>query len=307
MRAVLGLMLIAIICAPSAALCQDRGLEASNDDSSAPIRPQERRRADPVAREATTLDRGATINLRLLDNVRDSTLGVRYEERDAYFRILQLAQEVPLTRQKEYADVFREERRQSHPRYSKRKPSEFPNFVDLFQSPDDYRGRPVSLHGVLRKLTKFDPGKNSQGIAEAYEGWLYTDDSQGNPTVIVFTGKPQDLPVGGDLTEEIRVTGYFFKMYGYDAQDVARKAPLLLAGEIEWRPGPKGYVAKPLSLEAYLIATFVVFVVGYAAWQSNRHQMARRVKPPVEADFSKLPPVEHPPTTLQGAPETDDA
>jgi hypothetical protein len=286
---------------------QDRGLDAPEADRVRRAKREEDRRADVLQREPTSLDRGASINPRLLEVVKDNTLNLLYEERDVYFRMLQLAQETPLSRQEEFAADFREERRLANPRYAKRKPSEFQPFVDLFQNPDEYRGRPVSLRGVLRKLTKFDPGKNTFGINEAYEGWLYTDDAQSNPAVIVFMSKPQNLPVGGDLTEEIRVTGYFLKMYGYEAQDVARKAPLLLAGEAEWRPSPERWVPKALSMETYSLVGFIVLLVGYAMWHSNRREMTRRALPQPEVDFSRFPPTEYSSTTGTQSSEADDA
>lgn len=302
MRAASGWLCIAALVFSGSAWSQDRGLEAPDQDFAPRANRDANRRIEP-----TTLDRGASVNPRLLEVVKDNTVNLLYEERDVYFRTLKLAQETPLSRQEEFAADFREQRRLANPRYASRKPADFQPFVDLFQNPNEYRGRPVSLHGVLRKLTKFDPGKNTLGISEAYEGWLYTDDAQSNPTVLVFTSKPQRLQVGGDLTEEIRVTGYFLKMYGYEAQDVTRKAPLILAGEVEWRPGPEKYVAKPLSLETYLLVGFIVLLLGYAMWQTNRHEMTGRSRPQSEVDFSKIPPVEYSSTTGPSSTKTDDA
>ena len=307
MRATPGWLCFAALLMSCPSWSQDRGFEAQEPDREQKTKRDEGRRIVAAQREPTTLDRGASINPRLLEVVKDHTVNLLYEERDIYFRMLQLAEETPLSRQEEFAADFREQRRLANPRNAKRKPVEFQSFVDLFQNPDEYRGRPVSLHGVLRKLTKFDPGKNTVGINEAYEGWLYTDDAQSNPTVIVFTNKPQKLSVGGDLTEEVRVTGYFLKMYGYEAQDVTRNAPLLLAGEVEWRPSPEKYVAKPLSLETYLLVGFIVLLVGYAMWQNNLHEMTGRSRPQLEVDFSKFPPAEYSITTGPRMSETDDA
>lgn len=307
MKAAPGWLCFAVLVMSCPAWSQDRGVEAPEQDRVPQAQRGGNRRAEPRRRESTSLDRGASINPRLLDVVKDNTVNLLYEERDVYFRMLQLAEETPLSRQEEFAADFREQRRLANPRYANRKPLEFQPFVDLFQNPDEYRGRPVSLHGVLRKLTKFDPGKNTLRIDEAYEGWLYTDDAQSNPTVIVFTSKPQKLSVGGDLTEEIRVTGYFLKMYGYEAQDVTRTAPLLLAGEVEWRPRPEKYMAKSLPLETYLLVGFIVLLLGYAMWQTNRHEMTGRSCPQSEVDFSKFPPTEYSSTTGPRVFETDDA
>ena len=274
--------------------CQD-DINASNeqDEKIRQLVEERRQREAELAKTPTSLDRGETVNPALLDVVVDNSIGVRYEEKDLYFRMLELARKTPESEQQEYARNFREARRLSNPKYSRLKPEKFPVFVDLFQSPDVYRGRPVTLHGVMRKLTKFDPGQNSRDIGEAYEGWVYTDDSQGNPAVVIFQGKPEGLTVGGDLTEEVRLTGYFFKMYGFEAQDTVRKAPLILAGSVEWRPSPKIPKAQPLGPEIYLGLTMIIFLLGFVWWQGNRREMKSAIHP-TEADFRSFPPVESP-------------
>ncbi len=307
MKAASGRLCFAVAVLLSPAWSQDRGFEPFEPDRGRRISRDQDRRVETARRELTTLDRGASVNPRLLEVVTDNTVNLRYEERDVYFRMLQLAEETPLSRQEEFAADFREQRRLENPRYATRQPAEFEPFADLFQNPDEYRGRPVSLRGVLRKLTKFDPGPNTLGMEEAYEGWLYTHDAQGHPTVVVFTSKPQNLPVGGDLTEEIRVTGYFLKMYGYEAQDRTRKAPLLMAGEIEWRPSPETDVARSPSLETYLLVGFIVLLAGYAMWQTNRREMSGPARPQSEVDFSNFPPMGSVLSTRPGIPETDDA
>ena len=275
--------------------CQDPGIDAGNneDERIQKIVAERKRREEELSREPTSLDGGETVNPVLLKSITDNSIGIRFEERDAYFRTLELARQTPLAEQEAFARDFQEARRMGNPRYSKRKPDQFPVFVDLFQDPNEYRGRPVSLRGVLRKLTKFDPGSNARGIEEAYEGWVYTDDSQSNPAVVIFLNKPDGLKVGGDLTEEVRLTGYFFKMYGYEAQDVARKAPLFLANAVEWKPPKPPYSPVSLGLEVYLLITLVVLVLGFVMWMGNRRQMTSAIHP-AEADFSKFPLVEPP-------------
>jgi hypothetical protein len=294
MQTLIRLACLVALAGSTMAWAQDNGVDA-RDDAEERIQRlirERRQQEEAQTRAPITLDNGASINPRLLEVVKDTTIGLRYEEKSAYFRILKLAQKVPLPQQKDAAADFQELRRLGNERYAKRKPSEFPTFVDMFQYPDEYRGHPVTLHGVIRKLTKFDPGENSQGIGEIYEGWIYTDDSQANPAVVVFSSKPEGLEVGGDLAEEVRVTGYFFKMYGYEAQDVTRKAPLLLAGEIEWRPGVEPYKPQSLPLEVYFLITLVVLLLVFVMWQANRRDAASRVHPQVGTDFNQLPPME---------------
>ena len=194
----------------------------------------------------TSLDHGESIHPRLMHSVIDNTLGVRYEEREAYLRILRHSKRCPLRRLQKFAAEIRNERRETTPGYKQRRNQDFPQFIDLFTHPEFYRGRPVTIHGVMRKLTKFDLGKNSLDLESAYEGWVYTPDSQGNPIVVIFTSKDDRLPVNGDIQEEVQFTGYYFKMYGYDAEDAKRKAPMIIAGEVEWTPHPYKAVYRPI-------------------------------------------------------------
>lgn len=258
----------------------------------------------------TSLDRGASIHPRLMETVKDNTLGVRYEEREAYLRVLQLAQEVPLSRLREFSEQNKQERRESTPAYQRRKLDDFPQFVDLFTHPNFYRGRPVTIQGVMRKLTKFDLGKNRLDLDQAYEGWVYTPDSQGNPVVVVFTSKDERLPVNGDIQEEVRFTGYFFKMYGYDAHDTARKAPLFLAGEVECIPHPYRAVYHSIRGEWYVL-TALAFLLGcYMVWAVNRREMPQRPASQIEPDFTHFPPREYPapdPLLPRTVTETEDA
>lgn len=257
-----------------------------------------------------SLDRGESVHPRLMATVKDNTIGVRFEEREAYLHVLRLASEVPLRRQEQFAAEIRSERRALNPNYKRRRPEEFPQFVDLFTHSEFYRGRPVTLRGVMRKLTKFELGKNSVGLDQAYEGWVYTSDSQQNPAVVIFTSKDDRLPVSGDVQEEVEFTGYFFKMYGYDALDVTRKATMILAGEVRWIPHPYKSVYKPWGIEWYALATLGTLLAFFFFWQANRKEMPPRPPLEIEPDFTHFPPREHPapnPLLPHSMTETEDS
>lgn len=163
---------------------------------------------------------------------------------------------------------------------------EFPVYVDLFKNPDLYRGRLVTMDGHVRKLTI--AGENEQGFDRIYEAWLFNDAAQNNPAVVVFTLKPAELPLGDDLRGTVTFTGYFYKLYAYDAQDTGRFAPLFLAKEVKWRPeepstfGPPGAVL-------YAIAALVVLGVVILAWIGNR----KRTR--MSARRREVQPTEEPP------------
>lgn len=117
-------------------------------------------------------------------------------------------------------------------------PTSFPLFVDVFRNPDHWQGRLMTLRGHVRQVINH-PGDSTlfQG-QPLHELWLYTQDSQHIPTVVVTPTLPQDFPVGSDLIESVTVTGCLFKMYAYRSQDEGRLAPLVLAGHIDWNPAP---------------------------------------------------------------------
>ncbi len=129
-----------------------------------------------------------------------------------------------------------------HERYQK-DPTAFPLFVDVFRNPSHWQGRLITLRGHVRQVITH-PGDSTlfQG-QPLHELWLYTEDSQHIPTVIVTPSLPQDFPVGSDLIESVTVTGCFFKMYAYRSQDEGRLAPLVLAGHVQWKPSPSHVLA----------------------------------------------------------------
>ncbi len=112
----------------------------------------------------------------------------------------------------------------------------FPLFVDVFQNPDRWLGRLVTLKGHVRRVTTYNGDSTLFDSQPLHELWLFTDDSQQNPAVIVTPSLPKDFPVSSELIDSVTVTGCFFKMYVYRSQQENRLAPLVLAGHVTWAP-----------------------------------------------------------------------
>jgi len=111
-------------------------------------------------------------------------------------------------------------------------------------------------------------------LGTLYEIWFYTEDSQAHPTVAICTSLPQELldktrEEGERLDEPVSVTGYFFKMYVYDAQDTVRFVPMLLAHQVEWQPKP---AERKLLSAIYVLPFIAALVVGmiYVLWRIKR-------------------------------------
>jgi hypothetical protein len=203
--------------------------------------------------------------------------GVRPEEAPGYFAILNHARQVPLPQLKAAAAKFQNERRavlKNDPqlRYYFRKPgSAFPTFVDLHQHAETYHGRLVTLRGHARRVLSYPAGENAFGIQQLHEAWLYVEDAQQNPVIVVCTELPPGLPTGSDiLIDQVSATGYFFKRFGYeDRAGNSRFAPLILAQRLEWSPKARG---RPIVSPGMWFGLIVAVAIGVAGiwWISQR-------------------------------------
>jgi len=161
--------------------------------------------------------------------------GILPEETELYYRVLDYTQQVDPAELERAALAFLRERWQNS-KYSERPFSEFPVFVDMYKHPEAYQGRPVIMHGHLQRSVVSPAGDNNLGINSLCEAWLFTDDSQSHPTVVVSTAFPPDLPVGEEPVDKVTAVGYIYRLYTYEARDAGRYAPLLLAKPVRWSP-----------------------------------------------------------------------
>lgn len=217
--------------------------------------------------------------------VEHRTLGVRSTESGLYYRLLSDAASADAAELRNAAADQIARRRAENPQLAGREP--FPVFVDMFQNPTAYEGQPVTLNGYAREIRKYPAGENAVGLQMLYEAWVYTDDSQGNPAVVVAAG-PDDVPLGGDLQVPMRVTGYFFKIYGYEAHDTTRVAPMILAGHLDVLPEPSP--ARPpwwfLALFAGIFGALILWLA--VSYFGSRRRVTRVAADDTPPDFTQL-------------------
>lgn len=108
-------------------------------------------------------------------------------------------------------------------------------FTQLWEQPERYRGKLISLRLHVRRVLKYDAPENPHGFKEIYEAWGWTDESRSFPYVVVFPECPEGLPVGTDIRGEVVFVGYFLKVMSYTAFDTPRGAPLLV-GRVRVQP-----------------------------------------------------------------------
>jgi hypothetical protein len=140
-------------------------------------------------------------------------------------------------------------------------------FVQLYQQPDEYRGKLVTIRGTVRGVFPLQAARNDFGIERYYQTWIFPYDNASFPLVVYVLDLPQGFPVAERTQEEVELTGFFFKRWAYRAQDAIRSAPLLLAKTVRWESPPPA-ATQPVDLVfvggivacALLIAAIVVWM-----------------------------------------------
>ncbi|REJ90034.1 MAG: hypothetical protein DWQ45_15235 [Planctomycetota bacterium] len=241
-------------------------------------------RSPPVAIDPELID---------LDPITDKT-ELSYDERSAYYGILQHAGEVDQTKLRQAGADFVRQRWKNSTEFQHLSEDEFPVFVDILQHPDAYRGRPVFLRGHVIKTVKLSADEEF-GFDELYECWLVTPDSRSHPLTVVFADNPDDLPIGETLVDGVSVAGYFFKLHRYSTLEKKdRFTPLILAHEVRIASPPQ--VAFPLP--GWLISAVVLLLLGgivllvVRARQADkrfRRQYAEKMAESLPPKFDDLP------------------
>ncbi|MBT6157480.1 MAG: hypothetical protein HOL01_12125 [Planctomycetaceae bacterium] len=182
--------------------------------------------ADPVAPDVEKAAEEASADSlefdpELLATVEDNTMSIRPVEADAYYAVLAKARDLPAETLEKHADADI-------------------SFAVLMNQSPQFRGKPITIRGEIRRLLPFTAGKNKHEIKDLWEAWLFTEDSGLDPYRIVCTEIPPGIPRAEGLKKAVpvRVTGFFFKIEGYEGRGGLHTAPLLLARTLRWLPPP---------------------------------------------------------------------
>lgn len=151
------------------------------------------------------------IDAELLESIRDNSVGIRESERDLYFLLLRRLRGTPDAVLNRTAQPIA--------------------FNVLMTDSKQYLGRVLRVKGEVRRVTRIATAPD-RDLPELYEVWLFSSDSGLNPYRIVCSSLPDEIPVGDELPNHLRVQveGYYFKRYGYATADGRlHVAPLILA------------------------------------------------------------------------------
>lgn len=160
-------------------------------------------------------------------------------------------------------------------------------FTQLWEQPERYRGKPISLRLHVRRVLKYDAPPNPQELPHTYEAWGWTDESRSFPYVVVFSECPEGLPIGTDVRGEVEFVGYFLKVMSYTAFDTARGAPLLV-GRVRNAPSQK--ISSPAKPDTGLIISCIlggIALVAICVWmQMKSRTVVRPVTWPGDAKLN---------------------
>lgn len=238
-----------------------------------------------VSRDVIPLDlKTAELDPAFLRGVVDRRVGLRQSEADAYFGLLAKISRLP---QSVLADAEVLEA----------------NYTVLMTEPEYYRGRLVRLQGVVKRLVGFSAAENPYGVQTLYDVWLFTRDSGNNPIHIRCTEVPRGIPQGLSISKdvEVTVTGYFFRIEGYESQGGLHTAPLVLANGLQWHE-PVELTRSQKAIVPYVgtfvaLVTLALVVVLWKFRRSDRAYERSHLRELAEPDASGIAELRDLPTT----------
>ena len=221
----------------------------------------------------------------LLRNIQDNSLGVRYRESAAYYTMLAAAKRVKHKRLEAEAEKN-------------------VTFPVLMANPDQYRGRPVTISGTLRRVDKFQADPNSLGVDDLYDAWVFPRDAGAKPIHVVCSSLGEEIQDAGQLKQpvNVRVAGYFFKKEAYSTRSNGLNiVPLVLGSHLGTEPIAEVEIVNDGSLEKYLFwfslivaAALAMMLWNFAVsdWEFRTGRVSRSLDPPRVADLNGVESVD---------------
>jgi len=147
-------------------------------------------------------------------------------------------------------------------------------FAQLFRQSAEYRGEVVTVRGRMVRAFRLYAPKNEYGFTQYYQTWIQPADNLANPMVIYVLHLPEGFPTGMHISEEVEITGFFFKRWAYRASDTIRSAPVVLAKEVRWYKASEAVAPRPPTRFDLLLAIggglALVFLAGFYLYRRTQ-------------------------------------
>ena len=176
----------------------------------------------------------------LRDVIRDNVIGVTAEEWRAWGVSLSYAEELQKQNKKETPVDLRTAK-----------------YALLMGAPDHCRGRPWTVTGALRRMTRETTHHSKLGPIKVVDAWLTLPDSGDGLVHVISRSANGDLEFLDDYGKDppqVTLTGYFFKREAYasQAETGLSIAPLFLADSISEVPQPAATARRSDQLTPWL-------------------------------------------------------
>lgn len=146
-------------------------------------------------------------------------------------------------------------------------------YGQLFQQSDLYRGKLVTVSGIIRRCVKIPPSKLDPRAGNLWQLWLFSG-GETSPIVLYCLEIPDEFPVGPEIHQEVTVQAVYFKKWVYAAQGGTMTAPLLVARTVNWEAPETEFRAVTSREIAFGVTATLVgaaLMVGLI-WWNNRNR-----------------------------------
>ena len=207
---------------------------------------------------------------------------VEQEEIQRFFEVVTDKQRLNDVDMPAYWRLIKWARRRSFAELEQRANRDVP-FAKLWEEPQKHRGELIRLRIHVQRIVAWDDvPENSAGVKTVYELSGGTDESRGNPYIVVCAELPPEIKVASETHAEVVFVGYFLKILGYDAFKVRRGAPVLIGRVHTAASGAHFASARSAGLDAMLVvgcAVIVCLVIFVAVYRVTRRSRRAPLKP----------------------------
>ena len=161
-------------------------------------------------------------------------------------------------------------------------------FTQLYRQPDVFRGKVVTVRGIVRRAHRIPASRNSLRVGHLWQCWLFPQGST-NPVVVYALEMPAGFPEGLSVHEPAVVHGVFFKRWAYAAKGGIMTAPLLLARTAEWTPPPPAAPSSFPGIKAMAAAVALLLAASIAVtrWACRQDDKNSRVTQTAESAVNR--------------------
>ncbi len=215
------------------------------------------------------------IDAELLSEIRDDTPWIRPSEYPAWYHLWNLVKQLPPDAVTRRAQTV--------------------GFVELFQQPKAFRGKPITIQGSARRATYLKVDDPPATVDGYYRIIVWPKGGPAEPIFLYCLELPKNFPTGDEIQADITATGLFFKRMVYPAEREGdlRRTPAVMAHSLTWEQPPPKTPSDNNVIRFVIAATVAGFIVlvcllSYVTRGSWRRQSATTL------DESRIPDIDAP-------------